>query len=100
MPATVSLRAYSSFDRDRMKTLTDEVLAGKTTTVTSVVSAEPTTVTGSPTTVVVTSTKTSYRVLPTLCDPVNFKDYRNFVDRRRFDYKTVPGTTKQECCLT
>ncbi|KAL8820070.1 MAG: hypothetical protein Q9191_007592 [Dirinaria sp. TL-2023a] len=58
------------------------------------------TVTGSPTTVTVSSTTTSYRVLPTLCDPKNFKDYRNFVDSRPFSYKTVPGTTKQDCCLT
>ena len=40
------------------------------------------------------------RPLPAICQPANFKNYRNFVDSRTFTKSTHPVQSKRDCCLT
>lgn len=98
VPATVSTLPITIFIAMASTTLITKTNQTVINTVTA--PQETSTVIASPTTVTTTTTTTSYYVLPTLCDPVNFRDYRNFVESRPYLYRSIVGSTKQDCCLT
>lgn len=52
------------------------------------------------TTQTVITTEVTTRAIPTLCDPKNFKSYRRATsDTRDVKLKSVPLTTKEDCCV-
>ncbi|KAG8532709.1 uncharacterized protein KY384_002586 [Bacidia gigantensis] len=38
--------------------------------------------------------------LPPVCRPSSFKNYRSFVDKRRFEKRSLRSDSKTECCMT
>ena len=37
--------------------------------------------------------------LPLMCQSTSFRNYRSFVDKRKFDKRSAPTETKSDCCM-